>query len=80
LKGKELTEVLCGEGDPLPQGKELTKGSFGRRGSLTHTHTSRMIVGVKGIYEIREGLWKDKVRAQLHLGGFMDLARGWLLC
>ena len=80
FKGKELTEGPCGEGDPLPRGKELTEGPFGRKGSLTRTQIARLIVGVKGIYGVREGLWKEKVSSQLRPGGFMDLARGWLLC
>jgi len=58
LKGKELTEGPCGEGDPLPRGKDLIEGPCGEGGSLTRTQTTRLIVVVKGISGIREGLWK----------------------
>ena len=43
----------------MPHGKELTEGPIGRRGSLTHTQIVKLIVGVKGISGVREGLWKD---------------------
>jgi len=53
-KGKELTEGPCGEGDLLPRGRELTEGPVGRRGSLTRTQTTKLGVGVKGMYGVRE--------------------------
>lgn len=39
-----------GEGDPLPQGRELTEGPVRRRGSLTRAQTiGQREIGVKGL-------------------------------